>query len=194
MYKVLQLFLISLTCLTISAQVTQRTYRLQVTKDVTLESGLTNFNYLEYLIVGTHPGFPLKRSLMKFQSIPSECTLPLQAALNIFFVYAHKASYMSDSQVPSFTRYITAHTVLKSWVESEATSTKRSNSANWDSPWLNLGTDAESVVLSTTAVTPTPGLYDILQFIQSPKKVLEPYLISSRYDNAHLTTIKRYRS
>ena len=191
MYKILQLFLISLTCLTISAQVTQRTYALQVTEDVTLESGLTNFNNLQYLIVGTHPGFPLKRSLMKFQSIPSECTLPSQATLNIFFVYAHKASYMSDSQVPSFTRYITAHTVLKSWVESEATSTKRSNWANWDSPWLNLGTDADSVVHSTTAVTPTPGLYGILQFIQSPKKVLEPYLISSRYDNARLTTIKR---
>ena len=171
MYYTLQVILISLACFTISAQVTQRTYTLQVTEDVTLESGLTNFNYLQYLIVGTHPGFPLKRSLMKFQNIPSECTLPLRATLHIFFVYAHKASYMSDSQVPSITRYITAHTVLKSWVESEATSTKRSNWTNWDSPWLNLGTDADSVALYTTAVTPTPDLYGILQFIQSPKKV-----------------------
>ncbi|CAB4030682.1 Hypothetical predicted protein [Paramuricea clavata] len=64
---------------------------------------------------------------------------------------------MSESQVPAVTRYITAHTVLKSWIESQATSTKRNNFANWDSQWLNLGTDANSVALYSTKVTPTPG-------------------------------------
>ena len=159
MHTEVKLFLISLACHTSSAQVTEKIYTLGVTNDVTLERGSQNFNYLSYLIVGTHPDYPLKRSLMKFQDIPSDCSLPLQATLNIFFVYAHKASFKTDSEVPSFTRYITAHTVLKSWVESEATSTKRSNWANWDEPWLNLGTDADSVALYTTAVTPTPGLY-----------------------------------
>lgn len=98
MYIILQLFLVSLACLTISGQTTEKTYTLKVTEDVTLERGSTNFNYLPYLIVGTHPGYPLKRSLMKFQNIPtyaSDCNLPLEATLHIYFVYAHKASFMS---------------------------------------------------------------------------------------------------
>ena len=93
MHTEVKLFLISLACLTSSAQVMEKIYTLGVTNDVTLERGSQNFNYLSYLIVGTHPDYPLKRSLMKFQDIPSDCSLPLQATLNIFFVYAHKASF-----------------------------------------------------------------------------------------------------
>ena len=130
MHAILQLFIISLAFLNIFAQVNEKTYTLKVTQDVTLERGSRNFNYLPYLIVGTHPGFPMKRSLMKFQDIPSECTLLLEATLHIYFVYAHKASYMTDAQVPSVTRYITAHTVRKYWSESQATSTIASRVAD----------------------------------------------------------------
>ncbi len=160
MHTILQLFLISLACLATSAQLIQKSYTLHVTEDVTLERGYQNFNYLTYLIVGTHPGFPLKRSLMKFQNIPSECRLPLQATLHIYFVYAHKASYMTEQQVPSVTRYIVAHTVLKSWNEQQATSTKRQNGVYWDKPWLNLGTDAVSYALSSTTIPSLPGLHE----------------------------------
>ena len=188
MYIILQLFLVSLACLTISGQTTEKTYTLKVTEDVTLERGSTNFNYLPYLIVGTHPGYPLKRSLMKFQNIPtyaSDCNLPLEATLHIYFVYAHKASFMSESQVPALTRYITAHTVLKSWIESQATSTKRNNFANWDSQWLNLGTDAKSVALYSTKVTPTPGLY-LKQLINIHQQIEEfsltlPHTFGSKF-------------
>lgn len=157
MYAIFQLLLISFGCLTVFAQVNERTYTLKVTKDVTLERGSQNFNNLPYLLVGTHPGYPLKRSLMKFQDVPSECALPLQATLHIFFVYAHKASFMTAAQFPSFPRYIAAHTVLKSWSESQATSTKRNSFSNWNQQWLNLGTDAGKVSLSSTKVQPTPG-------------------------------------
>jgi len=49
-------------------------YKLQVVKDITLERGGTNWNNLEYLIVGLHPGFPKKRSLLQFEDLPSNCT------------------------------------------------------------------------------------------------------------------------
>ena len=38
-------------------------YRLQIVKDVTLERGTTNFNYLQYLIVGLHPGLFSKKAM-----------------------------------------------------------------------------------------------------------------------------------
>ena len=157
MKTVLGFLLFSLGCLTISAQLVQKTYKLRVTEDVTLERGSRNFNSLEFLIVGTHPYYPLKRSLMKFDNIPSECLLPLRATLHIFFIYAHKASFMSSTRVPAVTRYITAHTVLKSWTESQATSTKRFSNIFWDNQWLNLGTDASVNGLHITAVTAVPG-------------------------------------
>lgn len=154
----LLLILLGASCLYISAQVTQETYFLRVTADVTLERGSRNFNYLPYLIVGKHPGYPLKRSLMKFDNIPRDCILPLQATLHIYFVYAHKPSFMTSVQVPAVTRHVVAHTVLKSWVESQATSTKRRNGAYWTTPWLNLnGDDASPTALYSRTVPPFPG-------------------------------------
>jgi hypothetical protein len=158
MHTIIQLFLISLACLTISAHIKKKSYTLKVTEDVSLERGSWNYNYLPYLLIGTHPGFPLKRSLLKFQNIPCECTFPLKASLHIYFVYPHKASFMSVAQVPAVKRYIVAYTVLKSWTETQATSTKRNKLAKWDKEWLNLGTDAESLATSSTTVTPYPGL------------------------------------
>ena len=169
MHTIVQLFLISLACLTISAHIKKKSYTLKVTEDVCLERGSRNYNYLPYLLIGTHPRYPLKRSLLKFQNIPSECTFPSKATLHIFFVYAHKASFMSVAQVPAVKRYIVAYTVLKSWTESQATSTKRNKWARWDKQWLNLGTDAESLATSSTTVTPSPGLKLILN-IQSPQR------------------------
>lgn len=148
-----RLFIVSLAFSTILA----RSYILRVVEDVTLERGSTNFNYLQYLIVGKHPGFPLKRSLMRFENIPAECVLPLEATLHIYFVYAHKASYIPS--LPDVTRHIIAHTVLKSWSESQATSTKRNSWSNWSKPWLGLGgTDAAPAGLFSTAVTARPSM------------------------------------
>ena len=156
MSRILNLFIVLLAFITTISAQNYKWYTLTVTKDVTLERGSKNFNYLPYLIVGTHPGYPMKRSLMQFQNIPSDCVLPLEATLHIYFVYAHKASFLPS--LPVITRNIVAHTVLKSWSESEATTTKRDCRSNWDSQWLNLGTDADPVALYSTSVTQTPGL------------------------------------
>ena len=36
-----------------------------------VERSTTNYNYLQYLIVGLHRGFPRKRSLLQFEDLPS---------------------------------------------------------------------------------------------------------------------------
>lgn len=48
-------------------------YKLPVSQDVTLERGDRNYNYLQFLIIALHPGYPLKRSLVQFESPPSDC-------------------------------------------------------------------------------------------------------------------------
>lgn len=56
------------TCTYVGDDVTS--CRLEVVQDVTLESSSTNYNSLEYLLIGEHPGYPLKRSLIQFEDLP----------------------------------------------------------------------------------------------------------------------------
>lgn len=46
-------------------------YQLPVKQDVTLERGNENLDGLEHLITGLHKGYPLKRSLVQFEDVPS---------------------------------------------------------------------------------------------------------------------------
>lgn len=57
-------------------------YKLQVSQDVTLESGSSNYNSLQYLIIALHPAYPLKRSLVQFESLPSDsgCEVSMHAS------------------------------------------------------------------------------------------------------------------
>ena len=132
-------------------------YHLRVVEDVTLERGTINFNYLPYLIAGLHPGHPKKRSLLRFQDVPRECRSVNHATMYIYYVYSHKASFYSDSQVPFITRIIRAHRVLKSWKETQATSTERDSYYNyWDTPWLGLNNiDATSYSIGQTVIYPS---------------------------------------
>lgn len=63
-------------------------FKLQVSQDVTLWRGDTNYDHLEFLIVGLHPGYPLKRSLVQFETLPSnsrcevsDCSISIVALL-----------------------------------------------------------------------------------------------------------------
>ena len=130
------------------------TFHLKVVEDVTLERGTTNYNYLPYLIVGLHPGYPKKRSLLKFEDVPGGCRSVNSATMYIYYVYSHKASFYSNSRVPFITRTIRAHRVLKSWTETQATSTKRDSNNNWRTPWLGLdGIDATSYSTGQTTIS-----------------------------------------
>ena len=134
----------------------QSPHTLQVVEDVTLEHASTNFNYLEYLIVGLHPGYPKKRSLLRFENVPSGCSVVYHATMYLYYQYSHKASFYTDAQVPFITRTIQAHRVLKSWKETQATSTKRYSGVNWGTQWLGLNNiDAKSVSTGHTTIHPT---------------------------------------
>ncbi|KAK3748792.1 hypothetical protein QZH41_004948 [Actinostola sp. cb2023] len=137
-------------------------HKLSVVQDVTLESPNSNYNWLQYLIVGKHPQFPKKRSLIQFESITSnQCPLHKVrwAKMYIYFQYAHKASWHSVSQTPYISRPIQVHRVKKSWKESEATSSRRMNGQNWTQAYLDLNNnDAEATpqAFQTTIYTIRP--------------------------------------
>ncbi|XP_078371244.1 uncharacterized protein LOC144654881 [Oculina patagonica] len=139
-------------------------YTLKVVQDVALERSNSNMNWLQYLLVSKHPQFANKRSLVQFENLPSACELIKikSAKMYLYYVYAHKPSWHPITTTPYIPRYMQAHLVKKSWVESQATSTKRSSSANWSSPWLGLdGTDAEAIPQDWNPVTifPHPGSF-----------------------------------
>ena len=109
-----------------------------------------------YLITSFHPGFPKKRSLLRFQNVPSECKSVIHATMYLYYVYSHKASYLSDAQVPFITRNIRAHRVLRPWKESQATSTKRDSYNYWQTQWLGLDNrDATSSYTGQVTIEPS---------------------------------------
>ena len=124
-----------------------KVYRLDVTQDVTLERASRNFNYLRYLIVAWHPGFPNKRSLVQFENPPTICK-PYQiesATMFLYYEYSHKASYETEAAVPFINRILELHLMKKSWREAQATSSHRLSGVVWSSPEVGLdGTDAEA--------------------------------------------------
>ena len=132
-----------------------RSTRLRLIQDVTITDDNRNNNHIPYLIVGLHPTFPNKRSLLQFTSPPSSCQIN-SAKLYIRFVYAHKGSAFSWRQAPLFPRTIVAHSVLKSWSESQATAFKRISNANWSQRFLGLGTDAVKEPTSSGVVVYPP--------------------------------------
>ena len=122
-------------------------YRLNVVKDVCLERSTTNFNYLRWLIVAKHLGFPNKRSLIQFENLPRRCsTAQIRSAkMYLYYVYAHKASWHSITTTPFIPRYLEARLVKKYWSEAQATSLYRFGRYRWSSQWLSLdGRDAEA--------------------------------------------------
>ena len=133
-------------------------YRLNVVEDVTLERGTTNFNYLPYLIAGPHPGSSnlKKRSLLRFQNVPYGCGYVSRAIMYIYYMQSHNDSFYSVTQAPFITRTIRAHRVLKSWKETQATSTKRDSYNNWHTPWLGLNNiDASLYSIGQTTIYPS---------------------------------------
>ena len=133
----------------------QSTYTLKVVEDVTLERGFKNFNYLEYLIVGLHPDYPKKRSLIRFENMPNGCTTVSHATMYLYYQYSHKFGSYTNVEAPFIARTIQAHRVLKSWKETQATSTKRDSSKYWSTQWLGLdNTDAKSISTGETTIYP----------------------------------------
>ena len=128
-------------------------YRLNVVEDVWLERPTVNYNSYQWLIVSKHISYPKKRSLIRFEDIPSSCTKVNHAMMYIYYDYSHKPGGVSVTKAPFITRTIQAHRVLKSWKETQATSTRRDSTASWHQPYLGLDdTDANDCPTGHTTI------------------------------------------
>lgn len=128
-------------------------YRLEVLQDITLERGDANYSTLPFLIVGFHPRWPKKRSLVQFHSLPSTCGKLISAKMYLYYVYSHKASFMTVTEVPHISRTLQVHMVKKEWNAAQATSTYRMRGSTWSTPYLGLDNiDAQSEPISTVTI------------------------------------------
>ena len=120
-------------------------HKLNIVQDVALERN-ANFDYLQFLIVARHIGYPLKRSLVQFENLRSSCppNKIQYAKMYLYFAYAHKASFMSIKLAPYLKHTFQLYRVLKPWKEREATNVYRQRGLKWNSTLLNIGNDTES--------------------------------------------------
>jgi len=124
-------------------------YVLHPTQDVWLEGRSNkNRNSINQLIVGNLVGFPLKRSLIQFENLPSSCTADkiIWARMQLYFLAAHRASFRSVEQQPWLDYTLNVHRVKKYWREDQATAYQRysGRGGDWAATYLKLGDDAEA--------------------------------------------------
>ena len=140
---------------------------LQATQDVFLEKGSVNYNNLHFLIIGHHPDYPKKRTLVQFEDIPSDCVRLLSAKMYLWHWYSHKASWHSSEQVPHLEHTFRVHQVKKEWNEAQATSTYRLSGIPWSEPYLALdGTDTDGDYLDKVYFPSPPPATDTDKWIE----------------------------
>lgn len=125
-----------------------KVYKLNVKEDVSIESPTVNHNVLKWLLVAKHPGFPNKRSLLKFEDLPVD-KCPLNkikwAKMYLYFDYAHKGSHYKASDAPDIIRYLVVHLMNKAWNEAQATAKYRVRGTPWSTLGIGVdGSDAQS--------------------------------------------------
>jgi hypothetical protein len=127
-------------------------YRMNATDDVFVYNG-GNQDFYDFLIVGNHPHYPLKRTLVKFEDIPHTCKSIQWAKMYLYFWYSHKASFMSDAVVPYIPRPLQVNQIKKYWNENTATRDSSQPGVKWSTPYLGLdGSDAIADALDVVTV------------------------------------------
>ena len=116
-------------------------YKAPANADTFLYDG-PNQGSRNFLIVSFHPGFPKKRTLIKFDTsrVPTTCQV-VHAKMYIHFWYTHKASYLTVQQVPYLSRPLQVHQMRRQWSKSVATSTYRLPGVRWSQQYAALGVD-----------------------------------------------------
>ena len=112
-------------------------YTMKATEDVFLEQE-NNQSHYDFLIVSSHVGYSKKRTLVKFEDIPSNCTAIHWAKMYLYFWYSHKASFNTISEAPYIPRPLQVHQVKEPWKESQATREYRLSGVSWSKPYLGL--------------------------------------------------------
>jgi len=113
-------------------------YVLKTVQDVWLEDPNYNNYGRQWLIVSKATGFSKKRSLIQFEDIPDSCQIVNHAMMYLYYDTSAKASWQTNDQAPFITRTIQAHRVLQQWDETQATTTKRTSTSFWNTPYLGL--------------------------------------------------------
>ena len=129
-------------------------YTLNPTQDVWLEES-RNKNYYDFLIVGKHPGYEKKRTLIQFEDLPQGCCRDVKSAkMFLFFWYAHKASWQSTQSAPYIPRPFQVHQMERQWKENEATSIRPvvgTPQPQWNHPYVAI--DGQDAVITPTDST-----------------------------------------
>lgn len=112
----------------------------------------SRFGTFPQLIVGHHKGFPIKRILIQFDVSGGPAQAVESATLQLWFLYAHKASWMQEDQVE---RQLNVHRMLVPWKEMEATSSMRASGKPWPANYI--ADDSVVDQEATDAWTITPG-------------------------------------
>ena len=79
-------------------------FSLYLFQDVWLETSYVNYNSQPYLLVAKHLSYAMKRSLLQFQDLPRDCTHIKWAKMYIYYIYAHKPSWMTVAEAPFISR------------------------------------------------------------------------------------------
>ena len=107
---------------------------LEAVADTWLE-GTSPKHASNILIVGKHPGFDFKRTIIKFKDIP-QCDQVVRA--NMYVNY-----WTTSGGVPFMSRPIEVRRLLKRWEETVATSVRRTTTEDWGVVYVGFdGVDA----------------------------------------------------
>ena len=107
----------------------------------------------DFLIVGIHPDYPLKRTLVKFEDIPHTCKSIQWAKMYLYFWYSHKASFMSDNEVLYIPRPLQVNQIKNYWNENTAMRDNSQLGVKWNTSYLGLdGSDAVAGTLDVVTV------------------------------------------
>ena len=125
--------------------------KLCATKDVFLEDN-TNKNSEPFLIVGKKPGFNAKRTVIQFESIPTNCNRVVRAKMYLYY-------YESSPAPSTLARTLQVHQLKKQWDETTAT---------LNSPWsagprLN-GIDAVPITMDTVNINAGTSINQYIEF------------------------------
>jgi hypothetical protein len=110
--------------------------------------GTSNVGTHKYLIIGKHGGYPIKRSLLRFDTSSLPTGTALQSAeLRIYYNYAHASSFNPEEAID---RVIAVHRMLVPWTETGANKNTSDGNSPWNAPLVGLDeVDAEATPAAT---------------------------------------------
>ena len=125
-------------------------YKLEVTKDVTLRDPVKNYNNVYLEVSRNLKDNTNMRSLMAFENLPNTCQVIKSAKMYLYYLNVPRSAFQSISEAPFIPHRLVVHQVKRSWSDRAATSRRRFFGViglyrhDWQTEYLGLdGTDAD---------------------------------------------------